>query len=62
LSENENECKPLRRGDYDARTPFHLAAAEGKLKVVDYLLSVGAEINIRDRWAGAYTRPLLSST
>ena len=42
----------LNCGDYDARTPFHLAAAEGRLEVVDYLLSVGAQINIRDRWNG----------
>lgn len=39
-------------GDYDARSAFHLAAAEGKLKVVDYLLSVGADVNIQDRWNG----------
>ena len=39
-------------GDYDARTAFHLASAEGKLKVTDYLLSVGANVNIQDRWDG----------
>jgi ankyrin repeat protein len=39
-------------GDYDARSAFHLSAAEGKLKVVDYLLSVGANSSIEDRWGG----------
>ena len=49
-------------GDYDTRTAFHLAAAEGKLKVVDYLLSVGANVNIKDRWGGTpLVRPGLSS-
>ena len=37
-----DECKPRANGgDYDQRTPFHLAAAAGKLEVLYYLLSVG---------------------
>ena len=37
-------------GDYDGRTALHLAAAEGQLEVVDYLLSEGADHSIYDRW------------
>ncbi|EKX36083.1 hypothetical protein GUITHDRAFT_39974, partial [Guillardia theta CCMP2712] len=39
-------------GDYDRRTPLHLAAAEGNDRVVELLLSFSAEINIKDRWEG----------
>lgn len=42
-------------GDYDNRTPLHLAAAEGHDKAVQYLLSKGADVNILDRWG---TTPL----
>jgi ankyrin repeat protein len=42
-------------GDYDSRTPLHLAAAEGHDKAVQYLLSKGADVNILDRWG---TTPL----
>ena len=38
--------------DYDRRTPLHLAAAEGRLHVVEYFLANGATINPRDRWGG----------
>ena len=37
-------------GDYDARTPLHLAAAEGQDKAVQYLIAKGADINAKDRW------------
>ncbi|KAK3235909.1 hypothetical protein CYMTET_53920 [Cymbomonas tetramitiformis] len=39
-------------GDYDMRTSLHLGAAEGQQKVVEYLIGVGAEVNIQDRWGG----------
>ncbi|MEW8525628.1 MAG: glutaminase A [Candidatus Thiodiazotropha endolucinida] len=39
-------------GDYDKRTPLHLAAAEGREQVVEYLVENGAEVNPRDRWNG----------
>ncbi|MBL0318586.1 MAG: glutaminase A [Alphaproteobacteria bacterium] len=42
----------LNKGDYDGRTALHLAAAEGQLETVAYLLKKDVEINPRDRWDG----------
>lgn len=39
-------------GDYDKRTPLHLAAAEGREAVVRYLIENGAKVNPKDRWNG----------
>jgi len=41
----------LTKGDYDARTPLHIAAACGKLNVVKYLIET-SEVphSPRDRW------------
>ncbi|KAL9652565.1 hypothetical protein ABK040_000133 [Willaertia magna] len=36
--------------DYDKRTALHIAASEGQLEMTKYLVSVGANINARDRW------------
>ena len=36
--------------DYDGRTPLHLAAAEGRLNVVEYLLDFGVPPDPQDRW------------
>ncbi len=41
---------PLDLADYDLRTPLHLAAAEGHLRVVEYFIAQGIELEPRDRW------------
>jgi ankyrin repeat protein len=35
--------------DYDSRSVLHVAAATGNLRIIQGLLQVGANINIRDR-------------
>ena len=37
-------------GDYDRRTPLHLAAAEGNEVAVSFLLAAHADVLYRDRW------------
>ncbi|PXF44718.1 Serine/threonine-protein kinase WNK2 [Gracilariopsis chorda] len=39
-----------RFADYDRRTPLHIAAAEGHLKICALLLKRGADVNAKDRW------------
>ena len=41
---------PVNAGDYDLRTALHLAAAEGSLEAVEYLVTHGHPLNVRDRW------------
>ncbi len=36
--------------DYDARTPLHLAACEGQIEVVRYLISKNVNLSPKDRW------------
>lgn len=45
----------INQSDYDNRTALHLAAAEGHLDIVKYLVENGAEIDVKDR---AGTTPL----
>ncbi|XP_036398646.1 60 kDa lysophospholipase isoform X2 [Megalops cyprinoides] len=40
----------LSMEDYDGRTPLHIAACEGHLNVVQYLLSQGATVYAKDRY------------
>lgn len=40
----------LSLGDYDGRTPLHVACCEGHLKAVQYLLSHGATVYAKDRY------------
>ena len=42
--------------DYDNRTALHLAAAEGHLDAVEFLVCHGAEVNKNDRWGGTPIR------
>ena len=43
----------MNAGDYDRRTAMHLAASEGKLEAVRFLVEVaGADHSPRDRWLG----------
>lgn len=36
--------------DYDGRTALHLAAAEGQIHVIKYLLEQGVNTDVKDRW------------
>ena len=39
------------RADYDGRTPAHLAAAEGRLRILKYLKKLhDVDLNASDRW------------
>ncbi|GMH51011.1 hypothetical protein TrST_g8567 [Triparma strigata] len=40
----------VKDSDYDDRTALHLAAAEGQLVSVDFLLNSKADVNFKDRW------------
>jgi hypothetical protein len=40
-------------GDYDDRYPLHLAASEGRVLAVSFLLGISADPNTLDRWKGS---------
>ncbi|MEM1323710.1 MAG: glutaminase A [Bacteroidota bacterium] len=40
----------LNQGDYDNRTALHLAVAEKQTKIINYLISHGANSKAKDRW------------
>ena len=51
LTTKELEGKiDFNKSDYDKRTAIHLAAAEGQLEIVKYLLEKGVNKDIKDRW------------
>lgn len=45
----------VSKGDYDKRTPLHLAASEGHASIVALLCKAKANVNSEDRWG---SRPL----
>jgi glutaminase len=40
----------MNQGDYDARTPLHLASAHGHFYIVKFLVEIGVKVNPVDRW------------
>lgn len=40
----------VNEGDYDRRTPLHLAVCEKQVEAVQYLLACGADSEVKDRW------------
>ena len=42
----------LNVADYDGRTAAHLAASEGQIGVLEYLIKRKVKLNAVDRWGG----------
>lgn len=58
----ENKDTDINKGDYDYRTPLHLAAAEGKLEAVKFLIERGAKVNALDRFKNTPIQDALRSS
>lgn len=41
---------PVNSGDYDKRTPAHIASAEGNVAAFKVLVEFGADLSLEDRW------------
>jgi len=53
---NLSRATPIDAADYDGRTPLHLAASEGQVAVVSWLIESGTRIDCKDRFgATPYT-------
>jgi len=56
LSRLVNVCEAdINSSDYDCRTALHVAASEGNLKVVQWLVYNGASYTLKDRWGNTAT-------
>ena len=42
----------LNTADYDARTALHLAASNGHLEIVNFLIKNGINLNSEDKFGG----------
>jgi len=49
LQELKSQGANLQTGDYDGRTPLHIAARKGRLEIVKYLISEGVNLNAVDK-------------
>ena len=43
-------CYSVNDYDYDRRRALHIAAADGKIEVLKFLIERGADVNAEDRW------------
>lgn len=50
LEKLRSEGAVFNHGDYDGRTPLHVACSNGDLSVVQYLLNLGAPVHQKDRF------------
>ena len=49
ILENQMPAKRMLLGDYDMRTPLHIATSEGNLEMTRFLLERGALVHKKDR-------------